>query len=337
MISSHEQAQAVRNQLEHLLAGPALSGAPRLSSLLRYLVEETLAGRGDQLKEYTVATAVLGRGSAFDPRLDSIVRVEASKLRARLSAYYKGAGARDAIVIEVPRGSYVPRFSAGTRENDVVGRKGSIAVLPLVNLGPESDAEYLADGLTEEIIDRLGTITEMRVVARTSAFQFRGKVGDIQQIGRALNAEYLLEGSIRRSENRLRVNARLIEAATGYRVWSHAYDGTTEDIFGIQTKIADAIGAAFGGRRRPAAEGTAAGELGAEAYHLYLRGRFHRNQWTLGGLEKSIEYFERALALEPESAQILGALSEVQTMRPILGDIPAAPNMGGRGRPLSLR
>ena len=69
------------------------------------------------------------------------------------------------------------------------------------------------------------------------------------------------------------------------------------------------------------------GGLGAEAYHLYLRGRFHRNQWTLGGLEKSIEYFERALALEPESAQILGALSEVQTMRPILGDIPAAPNM----------
>src|SRR5947199_6573657 len=105
------QQQAVTKQLEQVLADTSFSGAPRLSSLLRYIVRETLAGRGDQLKEYTLGVAVFGRGSRFDPRLDSIVRVEASKLRARLERYYKDAGANDAILIELPRGSYAPRIT----------------------------------------------------------------------------------------------------------------------------------------------------------------------------------------------------------------------------------
>src|SRR3954451_12744550 len=224
---------AARTQLEKVLAHSMFSGAPRLSSLLRYLLEETLAGRGDQLKEYTLGVAVLGRGSGFDPRLDSIVRVEASKLRARLETYYKNAGAKDDILIELPRGSYVPRIVPRAREVDAPRAAGAIAVLPFVNLGPEPDNEYLSDGLTEEIIDRLGTVPGMRVVARTSAFQFKEKGGNVQEIGRALGAEHLIEGSIRKSQNRLRVSARLIEAATGYRVWSRVYEQQLDDVFGL--------------------------------------------------------------------------------------------------------
>ena len=122
--------------------------------------------------------------------------MEASKLRKRLATYYMDAGANDSIVIELARGSYAPRI--GTRADEAKPSRltGAIAVLPLVNLAPEPDGEYLADGLTEEIIDKMGTVPGMRVVARTSAFQFKGQSGDVQHIGRALGAGYLIEGSV---------------------------------------------------------------------------------------------------------------------------------------------
>lgn len=100
----------MRRQLQQVPADLTFLRASRPSALLCYIVEETLAGRGDQLKEYTVGVAVLGRGTGFDPRLASLVRVEASKLRARLATYYKEAGSKDAIRIELPRGSYAPRI-----------------------------------------------------------------------------------------------------------------------------------------------------------------------------------------------------------------------------------
>ncbi len=321
------EQQAVREQLAHMLAHTAFSGAPRLSSLLRFLVGETLDGRGNQLKEYTLGVAVFGRGNRFDPRLDSIVRVEASKLRTRLATYYKDAGANDPILIELPRGSYAPRIMPRDRAKDATRPAGAIAVLPFINLGPEVEAEYLSDGLTEEIIDRLGTIPGMRVVARTSAFQFKNKSGNIQEIGRVLGADYLMEGSIQKSSDRFQIRARLIDAATGYRVWSHAYDEKPGDIFRLQTAIADAIGVAFGGKISLVPEKGGRSELSVEAYHLYLRGRFHRNQWTLEGCEKSIECLEGALSLEPESAQILAALSEAQVLRTLVAAIPATRHM----------
>ena len=170
-------------------------------------------------------------------------------------------------------------------------RPGTVAVLPFVNLGPDLDADYLSDGLTEEIIDRLGSIPGMRVVARTSAFQFKQKGGDIQEIGRALKAEYLIEGSIRKSQSRIRVNARLVDASTGYQVWSRAYDESRDDVFGIQAAIADTIAVALGSSPYSSPDRVVKRKLAGDAYHFYLRGRFHRNQWTFEGFKKSLEYF----------------------------------------------
>lgn len=142
MSLSAAQLQLVKKQLKQMLAHPTFSGAPRLSALLRYIVEETLAGRGDQLKEYALGVAVLERGSSFDPRLDSIVRVEASKLRARLATYNREAGANDTIRVELPRGSYVPRFvTCGENPGEPPLSAAVLAVLPFVNLGPEPDLE----------------------------------------------------------------------------------------------------------------------------------------------------------------------------------------------------
>ncbi len=317
--------QDAERQLEKVLANPLFSGARRLSLLLRYLVEETLAGRGHQLKEYSVGVAVLDRGSTFDPRLDSIVRVEASKLRARLEKYYKNAGANDPILIELPRGSYAPRIVPRGSVSDMPRSRSAIAVLPFVHLGPEPDQEYLSDGLTEEITNTLGTVPGLCVVARTSAFQFKGTGGNVQEIGRTLGARYLIEGSVRHSQVRLRINARLIDAETGYQVWSRNYDERADDILSIQAAIADAISAALIGEQSFSAVKTSAAELSTEAYNLYLRGRFHRNQWTLDGFEKSFEYFQRASALSPDSAQILAALSEAQVLMALGGTCPNGP------------
>lgn len=326
MISQDDAGQqAVREQLERMLAHTAFSGSPRLSSLLSFVVGETLNGRGDQLKEYTLGVAVFNRGSRFDPRLDSIVRVEASKLRTRLANYYKDAGANDPIVIELLRGSYAPRMVWRSHGAGITQPTGAIAVLPFVNLAPEPDEEYLSDGLTEEIIDRLGMIPNLRVVARTSAFQFKGKSGDVQQIGRVLGAGYLIEGSIRKHQNRFRVITRLINAGTGYQLWSHAYDESLDDIFGIPTAIANGIAAALSGQRDPSHATPKIQELATEAHQFYLRARFHRNQWTLEGFKKSVDYFQRALRLSPNSAQILAALSEAETNRALLsGLVPHA-------------
>lgn len=317
--------QAVRKQLERIIASPALSGAPRLSSLLRYIVGETLADRGHQLKEYTLGVEALGRPSRFDPRLDSIVRVEASKLRSRLAAYYEGPGADDPVRIELPRGSYAARITSETTSTEPQSMR-TIAVLPFVNIGPAPDGEYLADGLTEEIIDRLGTIPAMRVVSRTSAFQFKANGGNVREIGRVLGAQHVIEGSIRKAQERLRVNVRLIDAGTGYQLWSRTFDETLDDIFGIQSAIAAAIAATFGSQVSLPPDKTESNP-GLGAYHAYLRGRFHRSQWTLTGFEKSLEYLQQAVASDPGSALFLGALSEVYTMRAMLGDVSPAEHL----------
>jgi tetratricopeptide (TPR) repeat protein len=158
-------------------------------------------------------------------------------------------------------------------------------------------------------------------VARTSAFQFKGKSGDVQQIGRALRAEYLIEGSVRKDQNGFRVNARLVDAGTGYRLWSHAYYGLLDDLFGIPTAIANGIATALSGQHAvleatPKIQGHA-----PEAHQFYLRARFHRNQWTLEGFEKSVDYFQRALRVCPNSAQILAALSEAEINRSLLSGL----------------
>jgi adenylate cyclase len=320
------QHDAAWDQLKRIVACPAFSGAPRLSSLLRYIVTETLAGRGDQLKEYKLGVEALDRASSFDPRLDSIVRVEASKLRSRLAAYYKGAGADDPVLMELPRGSYAVRITSRERSGEPLP-VGTVAVLPFVNHGPDTDAEYLADGLTEELIDRLGAVPAMRVVARTSAFQFKANAGNIREIGRVLGARYVIEGSIRKSAQRLRVNARLIDAESGYQLWSRSFDETIDDVFGVQITIAAAIGAAFGAHLPVQPATTGQNRLGTHAYQAYLRGRFHRSQWTMQSFDKSIECFQVALASEPNSPTVLGALSEASTMRAMLGDLAPAEHL----------
>jgi adenylate cyclase len=175
----------------------------------------------------------------------------------------------------------------------------TVAVLPFADMSPGRDQNYLCDGLAEELINALTRIDGLRVAARTASFQFRGTAADVQQVGRQLGVETLLEGSVRKADDRLRVTVQLIEVATGYHRWSQRFDRKLDDVFAIQDEIAESVATSLRGsllsrNEKPAPRP----QTGALAYEYYLRGRQHVLPMTQPDLEKATEMFERAIALD---------------------------------------
>jgi TolB-like protein len=173
----------------------------------------------------------------------------------------------------------------------------SIAVLPFANMSADKENEYFSDGLAEEILNLLAKIPGLKVIARTSAFAFRGKEQDIRTIADTLGVSYVLEGSVRRAGNRIRVAAQLINAADGAHLWSERYDRDLTDIFAIQDEIGQAISGALKVRLAPPRQ-----TVNIEAYRNYLKGQYYRARYTPESLAKTKDYFEQALATEPNYA-----------------------------------
>lgn len=179
----------------------------------------------------------------------------------------------------------------------------SLAVLPFVNLTSDPEYEYFADGLTDELIGTLSRLKGVRVVSRTSAFSLKGKAHDAQQAGSLLRVSSVLEGSVRKAGNRLRVNVQLVNASDGFSIWSDRYDSVMDDIFAVQEDIAQKLLRAL----KVQLEGDA-GLLSnrrtgnADVYRFYLVGQFHLQQLNPAHLPKALEAFEQALALDPEYA-----------------------------------
>jgi serine/threonine-protein kinase len=196
-------------QLARILTSPQFARSKRLGRFLQLAVTAVTAPNHEALKEYRIGVEVFDRGRDFDPRIDPIVRVQATKLRSRLIEYYAADGANDDIVINIPKGSYVAvitRRGAAGRSNS--GPAAShIAVLPFVNMSADAANEYFSDGLTEELINRLTAVPQLRVVARTSAFHFKGRNEDIREVGAQLDAGTVIEGSVRQSGDQIRVTA----------------------------------------------------------------------------------------------------------------------------------
>ncbi len=187
-------------------------------------------------------------------------------------------------------------------ENEV--KPPSIAVLPFANLSADPEQEYFCDGMAEEIINALTHVEGLRVVARTSCFAFKGRHEDIREIGRKLNVDNVLEGSVRKSGDRLRITGQLIKVADGYHLWSERYDRELSDIFELQDEISIAIVEKLkvkllGGEheqivKRPTEN--------LEAYNLYLKGRYHWNHRGTREVQKAIECLKKAVELDPQFA-----------------------------------
>ena len=177
----------------------------------------------------------------------------------------------------------------------------TLAVLPFLNFSDDPGQEYFSDGLTEELIDRLARPERLRVVSRTSSFALRHTDLDAREIGRMLGAEALVEGSVRKDGNRLRITAQLVDATDGYHLWSATYDRHLDDVFAIQREIATSIAETLKGRLLAPAEAEAMQPvvIDPEAYDLYLRGRYHWHRRSEAGLRRSAAYFEEAVERAP--------------------------------------
>ena len=193
----------------------------------------------------------------------------------------------------------------------------SIAVLPFADLSEAKDQEYFADGLSEELLNRLARGGALQVAARTSSFRFKGKNRDIGEIARALKVRNVLEGSVRKSGARLRVTAQLIDAESGFHRWSETYDRQLTDLFAVQDEIAQAIGDALEVRLAPARDGASGrGAAGLQAYDAYLLGLYHWNKRTGPSVQKAISLFEQAIALDPGLAKAHATLATAWLVLP---------------------
>jgi serine/threonine-protein kinase len=198
----------------------------------------------------------------------------------------------------------------------------SLAVLPFANLSADKENEYFSDGLAEDIIDALTQLPGLRVMARTSAFAFRGREQDVRKIGAELNVENILEGSVRRAGSRIRVTAQLVKASDGYHLWSQRFDREMTDVFAIQDEISQVIVEKL--RVRLAADRPLVKRHteNVEAYNFYLKARYQLLRFTPEGLAKSKEYYEQALALDPNYALAWHGLAGFSNVLGMAGLMP---------------
>jgi pentatricopeptide repeat protein len=209
----------------------------------------------------------------------------------------------------------------GARQQETVPLdKSRIAVLPLVNLSAEADNTYFADGMTEELIAELSQIRGLTVIARTSVMKYKGSLKDIATIGRELKVGTILDGSVRKVENHVRISAQLIDVASQGHLWSQEYDRDFKGVFEIQNDIATRVAQRLkvqltaGEKRRIEEQGT----RNLEAYTLYLQGRYFRNQWTEEGLRKAIGYFEQAIDRDPNYALAYAGIADAYLLLPFV-------------------
>jgi TolB-like protein/Tfp pilus assembly protein PilF len=272
--------------------------------------------------------------------------VEENNLNQNISllrrALGEGRGDHRYIATVPGRGyQFVARVKSGAGPGAPEGsaEKLSIAVLPFANASTDAEYEYFGDGLADDLISALSQREGLRVVARTSAFSFKGRQVDVRRIAERLGVNFVLEGSVRKSGTRLRVTAQLVNAADGYQLWSDRYDREIElrDIFEVQDEIALAVLEALK-LNLPGPEATVVKRRteNAAAHELYLKGRFHLFRMTHSGIEAGIQYFERALEEDSSYALAHVGLAHAYRMYTLSLEMPPA-EAGAKGKAAALQ
>jgi serine/threonine-protein kinase len=239
-------------------------------------------------------------------------------VRPEVPAHVEHAIARALAKLPEQRFESVSEFTAALQQPQSDGaRRGataarSVAVLPFVNASPDPDNEYLSDGITDELIDALAKVEGLRVASRTSVFALKGKPLDVRAIGALLDVSEVLEGTLRRSGQDLRITVQLTSTSNGALIWSHKYDRRLDDVFAIQDEIAQTIvgtlrATSFGDLAVPAMN---RGTDSVQAYGLYLRGRYAWNKRTQEGVSEGIKFFEQAIEADPGYALAYTGLAD---------------------------
>jgi serine/threonine-protein kinase len=317
-------------ELDRILSSRAFRQADRLKRFLSFSVNETLAGRGEQLKEFVIGVEVFGKGPSFDPRSDPIVRVQARRLRAQLARYYHEEGHADETLIELPQGGYTPVFKAfrgalakRASPSRLVSRN-TILLTPFSDHSAAGDQKYFCDGLCEEVIHVLTGLDAIRLIAGSKPDP--DGQNDPRDAAARDNAAMILTGSVRKSGDEFRVIVNLIDAVSGCYLWSDSFDRTAENVFAVQGEIARAVAerlrSEFEGTGRARSAKRPAGNLAA--YNLYAQGRYHLNQRTEEGLRKALEFFERAIGEDAQYSLAYSGLADAYGLLGHYGVMPPA-------------
>ncbi len=282
--------------------------SPQLEQIILKCLEKEAEARYQSAKELAVD---LRRLSA--PSAGASVRTDEPKRRRRV---WRAAIAGLATAFTVA--ALLVAFNAGGWRDRWLGRDGhpqirSLAVLPLANLSRDPEQDYFADGMTEALITDLAKSTDLRVISRTSVMHYKGTKKPLPEIARELHVDAVVEGSVQRSENRVRITAQLIRAATDQHLWADSYERDLQDILGLQNEVAHAITEQVEGRlsQKNEARRESSRPVNPEAYEAYLKGRYFWNKRDRASLEKSLAYFNEAIARDPHYARAYAGLADV--------------------------
>jgi TolB-like protein len=347
----------VRVQLDRILGHRDFEASDRTRRFLRFVVEEALAGRADRLKGYTIAVEVFGRDKDFDANLDPIVRIQAGRLRRALEHYYLVAGGQDPIVISVPKGGYAPEFSrvesaAGSQRApaespfDFIPRLPlgvAVAVLPLRELAVDQESRFFAEGLRGEFCQELSRYQDLVVIpCRRDTLQDAGGTGHAG-LSRTLGARFLLEGSVRRGEDQIKVSAWLIDGPGGQQVWSRSFTSPLSPgrLIETQAEIARTVAAVIGSElgvisQRVADEARRSAPASLATYEALLR--FYDYNVTLdpeAGRQCAVA-LRAAVEREPEHGPLWSGLAALLQQAYVL-DVPGAQDPGGQAAEYAQR
>jgi adenylate cyclase len=339
---SDSQNQSLTNdaiffELERICASRQFRNAERQKRFLIFVVKQALAGKGGELKESVLAMEVFDRAADYDPKVDTIVRVEARRLRKKLAEYYAADGAADPVRIELPTGAYVPIFQGGIKSAEpakptpralpwalaavvvIAAATGAaywlryraiadaplrVAVLPFQNYSAQGEEDY-SDGVTEALITDLAKIRKLQVISRTSVTRFKNTQLPLRQIAIQLQVDYIVEGSIQRTRDKCRITAQLIRASDDVHIWAEAYDRPFDDILRVQGQVAeeivDRVNVALDPGERQILEKPPTNST--EAYEALLKGRRASGQYLFLGQQDYYDgaehLLDRALELDP--------------------------------------
>ena len=340
----------MHEQLERILGNRDFEASARTRDFLRFVVEETLSGRSHRLKGYTIAVEVFGRAKDFDANLDPIVRIQAGRLRRALEHYYLVAGGDDPVVVGVPKGGYVPVFTRNARPESrsptasesvfdtipTLPLGVSVSVLPFREITAGAQTEFFGEGLREELCNELSRYQDLAVIPCRTAVLPADIPGDYRELSRALGARFLLEGSVRRSGEVIKVSVRLIDGSEDRQIWAEGYRRTpsASGLIEIQEEIARKVAAAVGSEygmisQRLAAEARTVAPVHLSTYEALLRWFDYQVAPTPEAGVVCLAALRAAVEREPEYGPAWAALSQLMRHAYIL-DLPGIGDPRGR-------
>ena len=347
------QPEEIEAQLARISSSDSFRRSERMIKFLRFIVDQALNGREENLKEYTVGVSVFDRPASFDPQTDSVVRSGARRLRTMLLDYYDGPGREDPVIIDMPKGGYVPVFrvrtEAGVDESIIPpagrtsrrrlltvsatfalliaaaigllsvpsansgGEVSSIAVIPFRDSSPNQDQQPLCEGLAETFIHALSGLPNLRVVGPDSTMRKKVDDAGIQELGRQLEVDSVLHGSVQRLEDRLRVWVRLIRVSDGSQILSTSFDREFAESFRLQDELVQTVVTALrvGSGHRAQVRSAMSRTNNMDAWNACLLGQFHYRRYTALDAGKARKYFEQALQSDPNYALAHAGLADV--------------------------